>query len=413
MCLSVISGVPEPVLRQIFLKRIPSLFQITIAQRDKIFKNKFTSADKEYILKKLIAVLEGDGIGPEIMKEGIKVLKAVEKRYKHDFTLEYAPFGASAYFSAGSPFPDKTKKICDASDAIIKGPVGISVEKMNTIPQKMRPEAGAILPLRKRYDTFANYRPVRLPEALAHFSPLKKEIIGSGVDILMIRELVGGIYFGKKTEGEDNNMKFASDDCVYTEEQVRRIAVVAFEEARKRKTLMTNIHKSNVLATSRFWNAVVEEVKQDYRDIEYKSILVDNAAYQLMINPRQFNGVMLFENMQGDILTDQAGGILGSMGLMPSACIGPEKGYVEAAHGSAPDIAGKNIANPYSMIGSIAFLFEKIFALEEEGALIWNSLFRLFEEGYTTYELAGDKNGDKVLSTTEFGDRIAGYVSGA
>ncbi|MDX9802162.1 MAG: isocitrate/isopropylmalate family dehydrogenase, partial [Spirochaetia bacterium] len=243
--------------------------------------------------------------------------------------------------------------------------------------------------------------------------PLKKEIIGSGVDILMIRELVGGIYFGKKSEGEDNNMKFASDDCVYTEEQVRRIAVVAFEEAKKRKTLMTNIHKSNVLATSRFWNAIVDKVREDYRDIEYKSVLVDNAAYQLIINPRQFNGVMLFENMQGDILTDQAGGILGSMGLMPSACIGPEKGYVEAAHGSAPDIAGKNIANPYSMIGSIAFLFDKIFSLEEEGSLIWNSLFRLFREGFTTYELAADKTGDKVLSTTEFGDKVAGYISEA
>lgn len=361
-------------------------------------------------MKKLIAVLEGDGIGPEIMAEGIKVLQAVEKKFNHDFELVYAPFGASAYFTDNSPFPEKTKQICDKADAIIKGPVGLPVEKMKTIPQHLRPEAGAILPLRKRYDTYANYRPVRLPKALAHFSPLKKEIIGEGIDILMLRELVGGIYFGDKTEGESTGMKYASDDCVYTWEQVERIAEAAFQEASRKKSLLTNVHKSNVLATSRFWNEVVEEVKKKYPEVQYKSILVDNAAYQLMINPAQFNGVMLFENMQGDILTDQAGGVLGSMGLMPSACVGPEKGYVEAAHGSAPDIAGKNIANPYSMIGSVAFLFDKLFGLSTEGNLIWNSLFRLFEEGYTTYELASDKNGSKVLSTSAFGDMIAGYI---
>lgn len=362
-------------------------------------------------MKKTIAILEGDGIGPEIMAEGIKVLKAVEKKFGHEFELTYTPFGASAYFSDGSPFPDKTKEVCDKADAIIKGPVGLSVEKMDTIPQKMRPEAGAILPLRKRYDTFANYRPVRLPKALADFSPLKKEIIGDGVDILMIRELVGGIYFGKKTEGEETNMEYASDDCKYSADQIKRIAVVAFEEARKRKTAMTNIHKSNVLATSRFWNAVVEEVRKDYTDIEYKSILVDNAAYQLMINPCQYNGVMLLENMMGDILTDQAGGVLGSMGLMPSACIGDEKGYVEAAHGSAPDIAGQNIANPYSMIGSVAFMFDMIFKCSEEADLIWNALFKIFDDGFTTYELAKDKTASNVLSTTAFGDKVVEYIN--
>ncbi len=363
-------------------------------------------------MKKLIAVLEGDGIGPEIMAEGIKVLKAVEKKFNHQFELVYAPFGAAAYFSEGSPFPEKTVEICDKADAIVKGPVGLPVEEMKKIPQEMRPEAGAILPLRKRYDTYANYRPVRLPKELAHFSPLKKNIIGEGIDILMLRELVGGIYFGKKVEGESTGMKYASDDCTYTWQQVERVAIAAFDEAKRKKCLFTNVHKSNVLATSRFWNEVVDNVRKKYSDIPYKSILVDNAAYQLMINPRQFNGVMLFENMQGDILTDQAGGVLGSMGLMPSACVGPEKGYVEAAHGSAPDIAGKNIANPYSMIGSIAFLFDKLFGLKEEGDIIWNSLFRLFKEGYTTYELAEEKSASNVLSTTAFGDKIVSYISG-
>jgi len=362
-------------------------------------------------LKKLIAVLEGDGIGPEIIAEGIKVLKAVEKKFNHQFELLYAPFGAAAYFSDGSPFPQKTIDICDKADAIIKGPVGLPIEEMNKIPQNMRPEAAALLPLRKRYETYANYRPVRLPKELAHFSPLKKNIIGDGIDILMLRELVGGIYFGKKIEGESTGMKYSSDDCIYTWEQVERVAIAAFEEAKKGGLLLTNVHKSNVLATSRFWNEVVDSVRKNYPDVLYKSILVDNAAYQLMINPRQFNGVMLLENMQGDIITDQAGGVLGSMGLMPSACVGPKKGYVEAAHGSAPDIAGKNIANPYSMIGSVAFLFDKLFKLKEEGEIIWNSLFRLFKDGYTTCELSEDKLANNILSTTAFGDKIVSYIS--
>jgi 3-isopropylmalate dehydrogenase len=358
-------------------------------------------------MKKTIAVLEGDGIGPEIVAESIKVLKAVEKKYGHEFELIYAPFGAEAYFTEGSPFPEKTIKVCDRADAIIKGPVGLAVEKMNQIPQDMRPEIGAILPLRQRYDTFANYRPVRLPKALASFSPLKEGLIGEGLDILMIRELVGGIYFGKKTEGSQTGMKYAADDCRYTDAQVRRVAIVAFDEARKRKSPMTNIHKANVLATSRFWNDVVEDVAKSYQDVEYRSMLVDNAAFQLVKNPTQFNGVVLLENMQGDILTDQAGGVLGSLGLMPSACMGPEKGYVEAAHGSAPDIAKQNKANPYSMIGSVAFLFEKCMGLHEESEIIWNALFAVFEKGYRTPELApSGYDRKKILTTQEFGDLV-------
>jgi 3-isopropylmalate dehydrogenase len=358
-------------------------------------------------MKKTIAVLEGDGIGPEIVAESIKVLKAVEKKYGHEFELVYAPFGAEAYFTEGSPFPEQTMEICDRADVIIKGPVGLAVDKMNLIPQNMRPEIGAILPLRKRYDTFANYRPVRLPRALASFSPLKESLIGEGLDILMIRELVGGIYFGNKTEGSATGMEYAEDDCKYTDEQVRRVAIVAFEEARKRKAPMTNIHKANVLATSRFWQEIVEDVGKSYTDVEYRSMLVDNAAFQLVKNPTQFNGVVLLENMQGDILTDQAGGVLGSLGLMPSACIGFQKGYVEAAHGSAPDIANQNKANPYSMIGSVAFLFEKCLDLHRESEDIWNALFAVFERGYRTVELAAPGyDRTKILSTRKFGDLV-------
>ncbi|MBU0675795.1 MAG: 3-isopropylmalate dehydrogenase [Proteobacteria bacterium] len=363
-------------------------------------------------MEKIIAVLEGDGIGPEIVREAIKTIHAVEARFGHTFTLKYAPFGAGAYFAEGSPFPDKTKAVCDRADVIMKGPVGLAVERMNEIPQEHRPEVGAILPLRKRYDTYANFRPVRLPKALSGFSPLKPELIGEGLDILMIRELVGGIYFGKKTEGPATGMKYAEDECIYTDDQVRRVALVAFNEAKKRNCKMINIHKANVLATSRFWNAVVEDVAKQFPEVPYESVLVDNAAYQLVIKPTLFNGVALLENMMGDILTDQAGGVIGSLGLMPSACVGPEKSYVEPAHGSAPDIAGKNIANPYSMIGSVALMFDKCLNLPDEAEVVWNALFTVFERGFTTTELSSGYAPEKILSTSEFGDMVAAIIKG-
>jgi 3-isopropylmalate dehydrogenase len=360
-------------------------------------------------MKKTIAVLEGDGIGPEIVREALKVLAAIEKKYGHEFTLKPAPFGAAAYFTEGSPFPDRTKAVCDEADVIIKGPVGLAVEKMNEIPPEHRPEIGAILPLRSRYDTFANFRPVRLPKNLASFSPLKPELIGEGIDMLMIRELVGGIYFGDKVEGPQTGMEYAKDDCTYTDAQVRRVAVVAFEEARRRACPLTNIHKANVLATSRFWNKVVEDVAKSYPEVPYRSMLVDNAAYQLVKYPLQLNGVVLLENMQGDILTDQAGGVIGSLGLMPSACVGPEKSYVEPAHGSAPDIAGQNIANPYSMIGSIALMLDRCLGLTAEAQDVWDALFMVFDQGFTTAELAGE--GRKVLSTSDFGDHVVKNIA--
>jgi 3-isopropylmalate dehydrogenase len=354
-------------------------------------------------MEKTIAILEGDGIGPEITREALKVLDAVAGKFGHRFVKRPAPFGAQAYFDEGSPFPESTKRVCDEADVIIKGPVGLAVERMNDIPPEHRPELGAILPLRRRYDTFANYRPVVLPKSLASFSPLKPSVVGNGIDILMIRELVGGIYFGDKVEGPSTGMRSSKDDCTYTDEQVRRVARVAFEEARKRKSQLTNVHKANVLATGRFWNAVVEDVAKQYGDVPYRSVLVDNAAFQLVVNPTQFNGVMLLENMQGDILTDQAGGIIGSLGLMPSACVGPKKSYVEPAHGSAPDIAGKNVANPYSMIGSVALMLELCLGLADEARVVWDALFRVFERG-TTGDLPAA--GKELLTTTEFGNRV-------
>jgi 3-isopropylmalate dehydrogenase len=365
-------------------------------------------------MKKKIAVIEGDGIGPEITCEGLRVLAAISKKYGHEFELIPASAGAGAYFETGECFPEETKEIIRSVDCVIKGPVGLSLEKMSSIPLEQRPEPGFILPLRKMLDTYACYRPVRLPKKLAWFSPLKPEIIGNGVDILMIRETVGGIYFGKKIEGSETGMKYASDECRYDYGQVERIAVVAFEEAKKRGCKMTNIHKCNVLATSRFWNAVVEEVRERYPDVEYGNELVDADAYFLCKDPTRYNGVMLLENMMGDILTDQGGGILGSLGLMPSACINPLGiSYVEPSHGSAPNIAGQNKANPYSMIGSVALMLEKCFDLQREAEDIWNAMFSVFGEGYITGELAPiGYTPSLILSTSGFGDKVIEQIQG-
>ncbi len=365
--------------------------------------------------EKRIVLLDGDGIGPEIVSEAEKVMKAIEQKYGHNFEYIHAPFGACAWKSEGRVFPEKTKELCDSADAIVKGPVGDpEISKLIKNPQE-NPEIGGILAIRKRYDLYANYRPVFLPPSLRASSPLRAEIIKDGVNILMIRELTGGIYFGKKIEEEkdENGNRYAVDECIYTEDQVKRIARVAFSEARKRKAKLTNIHKANVLATSRFWNRIVAAMAKDFHDVKFEDCLVDAAAYYLVKDPTRFNGVMLLENMQGDILTDQGGGVLGSLGLMPSACINPEsrKAMYEPSHGSAPDIAGKGIANPYSQIGSIALMFETSFEMQKEAQDIWNALHNVFAQGYRTVEL---KTGEeKHVSTSEFGDLVVKNIQEA
>ena len=355
-----------------------------------------------------IAVLEGDGIGPEIVTEAVKVLDAVADRYGHRFTYRRAPFGAGAYFSCGAAFPAESKEVCDAADAILKGPAGVALEEMRSIPVDQRPEL-AILELRQRYNTFANYRPVVLPGRLAGLSPLRPEVIGDGVDILMIRELVGGIYFGEKVEGEHTGGRYASDDCRYSREQIEQVTEVAFAEARARSCHLTVVHKSNILATSRLWEEVVDQVAARHPGADHSFILVDNAAFQLAADPAQFNGVMLLDNMQGDILSDQAGGIVGSLGLMCSASVGPEQSYYEAVHGSAPDIAGRGVANPFSLIGSAALMLEKSFALRAEAEAVWSALWGMLEAGRMTADLAPG-NGARSLSTAAFGDEVVARV---
>ncbi|MDP3008320.1 MAG: 3-isopropylmalate dehydrogenase [Methylococcales bacterium] len=353
-----------------------------------------------------IAVLAGDGIGPEITKEAIKVLKVVEERNDVTFELMPAAFGACAYFEFGDAFPQSTIDICDAADAILKGPIGLSHEESKLIPIDKQPERGALLPMRRRYNTYANFRPVSLPKALAHFSPLKPEIIGEGIDIIMVRELVGGLYFGNKEMGvNEQGLRYVKETLEYDENQIRQILVQAFKLARKRKKILHNIHKSNVLKSSVLWNEILDEVAVDYPDVTVYQQLVDSAATNLCLKPTQFD-VMVMENMFGDILSDQGGGILGSLGLMPSACIGPDKAYYEPSHGSAPDIAGKNIANPYSMIGSVAMMLENSFDMEAEAKNIWAAMQAVFADGYSTADLSKADSGVKMISTVEFGDKV-------
>jgi 3-isopropylmalate dehydrogenase len=353
-----------------------------------------------------IAILAGDGIGPEITAEALKVLKVIEERNDVTFELMPAAFGACAYFESGSAFPHQTKAICDEADAILKGPIGLSHEDSKRIPIDEQPERGALLPLRRRYNTYANFRPVSLPKSLAHFSPLKPEIIGEGIDLMIVRELVGGLYFGEKEMGvNDAGLRYVRETLEYDESQIHQIMQQAFKLARKRRKLLHNIHKSNVLKSSVLWNEVMEEVAKDYPDVQVVNMLVDAAATALCLKPTQFD-VMVMENMFGDILSDQGGGILGSLGLMPSACIGPDKAYYEPSHGSAPDIAGKNIANPYSMIGSVAMMLENSFDMEAEAKNVWAAMQGVFADGYSTADLSKPGSGVTMISTVEFGDKV-------
>ena len=358
-----------------------------------------------------IAILAGDGIGPEIMQEGIKVLRVIEQRNDVNFDLVEAPFGAAAWFSHGSSFPDSTKQLVDEADAVVKGPIGLGHEESKQIPVDEQPERGALLPMRKRMNTYANFRPVYLPKALGHFSPLKAEVIGDGIDMIMVRELVGGLYFGEKNVGTDENGKrYVREMLEYDEDQIANILHEAFKLAANRKKVLHNIHKSNVLKSSVLWNEVLDEIAVEYPNVEVRHMLVDAAATALCLNPSQFD-VMVMENMFGDILSDQGGGILGSLGLMPSACLGENgKAYYEPSHGSAPDIAGQQIANPYSMIGSMAMMLEYSFGMVEESRNVWDAMQSVFASGYSTADLSKPGSSVNMISTQAFGDKVVEHL---
>ena len=358
-----------------------------------------------------IAVMAGDGVGEEIMRQAIKALRFVEANSAVSFELVPALFGAGAWFESGKCFPDETIAICDRADAILKGPVGLGFEESKRIPVEERPERGGLLPLRHRYDTYANFRPAVLPGALSHFSPLKKETIGAGLDFVIIRELVGGIYFGKEDSGiDERGLRYVAEELEYDESQIERIARIAFETAMRRKKVLHSVHKSNVLRSSVLWCEVVDEVSRDFPEVRVENVLVDAAATYLCVDPGRYD-VMVMENLFGDILSDQAGGILGSLGLMPSACIGPEKSYYEPSHGSAPDIAGKNIANPYSMIGSAAMMLEMSFGMEKEAGDLLRAMQSVFLGGHATPDLSRAGADITMVSTDEFGDRVVAALA--
>jgi 3-isopropylmalate dehydrogenase len=348
-------------------------------------------------MKASITVLGGDGIGPEVAAEGVRCLKAIAQRFEHHFTLTPQPFGGVAIDLTGEPLPKSTLESCLAADAILLGAIG--GPKWSAPDAKVRPETG-LLGLRKALGTFANLRPVTIHPALRGASTLRPEVL-EGVDLMFVRELTGGIYFGEKTRDANK----ATDLCTYTVAEVERVTRVACRLARGRRSKVTSIDKSNVLETSRLWRAVCQRVvSQEFPDIQLEHMLVDAAAMHLIRRPRDFD-VLLTENMFGDILTDEASMLAGSLGLLPSASLGEgSRGLYEPIHGSAPDIAGKGIANPYGTIMSVALLLRHSLKLEEEAARVEKAVAQAITDGAWTPDIA--VAGARSVSTREAGDAV-------
>lgn len=353
---------------------------------------------------KKVAVLAGDGIGPEVMKVAISVLKKIVAKTDVEFSFSEAPVGGAALDLTGKPLPEETLKLCENADAILFGSVG--GPKWESLPPDIQPERGALLPLRKHFDLFANLRPAIIYPELRNASPIKAEIIGDGLDVLILRELTSGIYFGKPKGREGTGAEeFAFDTMRYSRREIERIARVAFQSARKRNKKVTSIDKANVLTTSVFWREVVIALhKKEFSDVELNHLYVDNAAMQLITKPKQFD-VMLCENMFGDILSDEASMITGSIGMLPSASISESGfGLYEPSGGSAPDIAGKGIANPIAQILSAALMLRYSFSMEKEALQIENAIREVIKMGFRTGDIA--EKGAKVLGTEEIGKEI-------
>ncbi len=353
-----------------------------------------------------IAVLPGDGIGPEVMAQAHKVLDAIEKKHGIAFERDEHDVGGIAIDNHGCPLPESTVKACEESDAVLFGSVG--GPKWEHLQPNDQPERGALLPLRKHFQLFCNLRPAQIHSGLEAFSPLRADISGRGFDIVVVRELTGGIYFGqpKGREGEGPTEK-AFDTEVYHRYEIERIAKIAFESARLRRKKVCSIDKANVLQSSILWREVVEEIAKDYPDVELSHMYIDNATMQLIKDPAQFD-VMLCSNIFGDIISDECAMITGSMGMLPSASLNESKfGLYEPAGGSAPDIAGKNIANPVAQILSAALMLR--YSLGEETAAqdIETAVSKALSAGELTGDLAGD---NPALSTSEMGDKIAEYI---
>ena len=351
-------------------------------------------------MNKQIAVLPGDGIGPEVTTVAVKVLQKIAEVFKHQFQFEEGLVGAVAIDETGYPFPDETLQLCQTADAILFGAIG-HPKYDNDPTAPVRPEQG-LLAMRKALGLFANIRPVNTFSALADASPLKREIV-EGVDFVVFRELTGGSYFGKKGRSEDRLSAF--DTCTYTHDEILRITKLAFEAAGNRRKKVTLVDKANVMETSRLWREVVQNYAQDFPDIELELMFVDNAAMALIQNPKRFD-VILTENMFGDILTDEASVITGSLGMLPSASVGSQVALYEPIHGSYPQAAGLNIANPMAAVLSAATLLEMSFDLWEEGKAVRKAVEQCLNEGYVTKDI----NPENFKSTTEVGEHICRFI---
>ncbi|OQP05038.1 3-isopropylmalate dehydrogenase [Geobacillus sp. 44B] len=348
-----------------------------------------------------IAVLPGDGIGKEVTKGAVEVLKAIETRFGHHFEFAYGWIGGAAVDQKGTPLPEETLALCRESNAVLLGAVG--GPKWDQHPPHLRPERG-LLQIRKEMNLFANLRPVKFYDSLTDSSPLKQEVI-QGVDLVIVRELTGGLYFGKPSgRMVENGEEKAVDTLLYKKEEIKRIVKVAFELARKRKKKVTSVDKANVLASSRMWREIAEEVAQEFPDVTLEHMLVDNAAMQLIRSPQQFD-VVVTENMFGDILSDEASMLTGSLGMLPSASLsasGPS--LYEPIHGSAPDIAGQNKANPIAAILSAAMMLRLSFGLSKEAEAVEKAVQQVLAAGLRTADIA--QKGQRVVSTDEMVNEI-------
>ena len=348
-----------------------------------------------------IAVLNGDGIGPEIITEAVKILDKVGEKFGHKFIYTQGYLGGESIDKYGVPYSEETSEICKNSDAILLGSVG--GPKWDSIEPSKRPERG-LLAIRKELGVYTNLRPAILYNVLKDASPLKEGIIGDGLDIMVVRELTGGLYFGKKSYSDTE----AHDTLSYTRTEIERITRKAFEIAKVRRKKIVSVDKHNVLDTSKLWRKIVEEISSDYPEVLLEHMYVDNAAMHLVINPRQFD-VILTENTFGDILSDEASMLTGSIGMLPSASLGDGKiGLYEPSHGSAPDIAGENIANPIATILSAAMMLRYSFGLQKEASAIEKAIEEVLNEGFRTADLY--TSGTKKIGTKEMGTEIANRI---
>jgi 3-isopropylmalate dehydrogenase len=355
-----------------------------------------------------LALIPGDGIGPEVIKQALKVLKSTADRFGFEFETKEVLMGGIAIDKTGVPLPQETIDICKSSDAVLLGAVG--GEKWDKLPGHLRPESG-LLGIRKALEVYANLRPAILFPQLKAASTLKEEVLGDGLDVMVIRELTGGIYFGEKKRVKEGDEEKAWDVMVYTTSEIERITHKAFEIARKRGSKLTLVDKANVLESSRLWRQVVEKIAEDYKDVELNFMYVDNAAMQLIRRPRQFD-VILTENMFGDILSDEASMLTGSLGMLPSASLGDGSlGLYEPIHGSAPDIAGQDKANPIATIMSVAMMLRYSFNKTEAADAIENAVRSVLDKGFRTQDIM--EAGKTLIGTEAMGEAIATEIATA